>query len=109
MAPERWRLNLGRAFAVASAVLVLCLAARSAPRYKVLHSFNGTDGSGPWGGVTLGPNGVYGTTAGGGACGTVFQIAQHQDGQWKETVLYQFGSGHDPCDPNGKVVFDAAR
>ncbi|HXM20124.1 MAG TPA: choice-of-anchor tandem repeat GloVer-containing protein [Terriglobales bacterium] len=107
MMPGQGKLNLSRTLAVIIAVLGFCPAAHSAPTYKVLHSFTGSDGSGPWGGVTLGRNGsLYGTTAGGGVCGTVFRLAPLANGQWKETILYQFGSGHDPCDPNGRVIFD---
>src|SRR5208337_2767854 len=105
----RCKLNLTLPLAAIVTVLGLCGSARGAPEYKVLHSFTGTDGSGPWGGVTLGRNGsVYGTTAGGGVCGTVFRLTPQASGHWKEIVLHQFGSGHDPCDPNSTVIFDEA-
>jgi hypothetical protein len=75
METERQKLSLSRALALATTVLSLCAPAQSAPHFKVLHSFNGTDGSGPYGGATPGPGGgVYGTTAGGGPCGTVFEL-----------------------------------
>jgi len=103
------KLTLARVAAVAVIALCLCLTARAGTRFKVLHSFNGSDGSGPYGGVTIGPDGdAYGTTAGGGACGTVFELSPQTNGHWKETVLYQFGPGHDPCDPWSSVIFDKA-
>jgi uncharacterized repeat protein (TIGR03803 family) len=80
---------------------------RPPPKYKVLHTFTGSDGAGPYGGVTLDQKGnLYGTTAGGGACGTVFRLKSQTNGRWKETVLYQFGSSHDPCDPWSSVIVD---
>src|SRR5579872_2495570 len=116
MARERSKVSLGRALAVAATALTLCLAAHAAPRYKVLHSFDGTDGSGPYGGVTLDRKGnVYGTTAGGGSgnactggCGVVFQMT-HSDRKWTETVLYGFVGGKgDGANPWSSLVFDAA-
>jgi len=99
--------SLGRLLLIAAIGFSLPGSAVASPIYNILHSFNGTDGDGPWGGVTLDQKGsVYGTTAGGGACGTVFQLTRQTNGHWKETVLYQFGSGHDPCDPNRSVIFD---
>lgn len=49
----------------------------SAGNVTVLHSFNGTDGSGPLAGVIQGTDGyLYGTTSGGGSGGgVVYQIA----------------------------------
>jgi uncharacterized repeat protein (TIGR03803 family) len=108
MKQEWWKPILVRAAVAAAICLSLSAIAFGAPTYKVLRYFNGTDGSGPWGGVTLDQNGnVYGTTAGGGACGTVFRLTPQKNGHWKETVLYQFGSGPDPCVPNSSVVFDS--
>ena len=90
---------------LAIVTLNLCVPAHSAPKYRVLHSFNGTDGSGPYGGVTSGPDGgLYGTTGGGGPCGTVFELSRWKSGRWKETVLYQFDTGNDGCDPWSKVT-----
>jgi uncharacterized repeat protein (TIGR03803 family) len=89
-------------------LLTISVTAHAAPKYKVLHSFNGTDGSGPYGGVTVGPDrGIYGTTAGGGPCGTVFELKEQQDGAWAETVLYQFAKTGDGCDPWSSVAFDS--
>ena len=69
-----------------------------------LHSFDGTDGIGPMGGLVRGTNGkFYGTTAGGGVgraclprqnCGTVFNITP--GGIF--TTLYSFCSKSDCTD-----------
>jgi hypothetical protein len=102
--------------ALAAVALSLCTSAHSAPKYKVLHSFTGTDGSGPYGGVALdGKGNVYGTTAGGGSgnactggCGVVFQIT-HAHRQWTYTVLYNFlGGKGDGADPWSRLVFNTA-
>ena len=74
-------------------------SAWAGPSYRVLHNFNGTDGSALWGGVTVDQNyRVYGTTAGGGTgncpygCGTVFELSQ-ANGSWVETTVHDFQGG----------------
>jgi uncharacterized repeat protein (TIGR03803 family) len=109
METERRKPTLSPALALAAVALALCAPAYAAPKYQVLHSFNGTDGSGPYGGVTFGPQGdLYGTTAGGGPCGTVFGLSPQKSDQWEEIVLYQFGIDKDGCDPWSGVTFDPA-
>jgi uncharacterized repeat protein (TIGR03803 family) len=67
----------------------------------VLHSFDGTDGANPWGGLTLGTDGkFYGTTYSGGASGygTIFSITA----AGSLTTLYSFtsvGDGGSPIAP----------
>jgi len=108
MMRRQWKLNLGRAVATALFV-IFCAAAHAAPKYKVLHNFTGSDGSGPQGGVAFGPDGgLYGTGGSGGFCGTVFELTPMGNGQWQEAVIYQFGSSQDGCGPQGRVIFDAA-
>jgi len=85
---------------------------------KVLHSFDGTDGIAPSGGVifdaagnlygeTFGP-GTYLGGGGGGEMGgqLVYELTPGADGTWTETVLHKFddpvGSG-----PSMGLVFDA--
>jgi uncharacterized repeat protein (TIGR03803 family) len=104
--------------AVAAAILVaicLCPGAYAAPKYRVLHDFTGSDGSGPYSGVTVGQNGdLYGTTAGGGTgdcsggCGTVFELTPQPSGKWVEAVLYSFNydSGRDGAGPRANLIFD---
>jgi uncharacterized repeat protein (TIGR03803 family) len=103
---------------VTATLLTLCASAHSAPRYRVIHDFAGTDGSAPWGGVTLGPQGkLYGTTVqGGGAlgcanggCGTVFELTPHSGADWTESVIYNFPAGNgDGWSPHNQVAMDAS-
>ena len=86
---------------------------------KALHSFRGTDGRGPFGGLIFDASGnLYGTTSSGGAnpgclkynasCGTVFQLTPGKDGKWTEKVLHTFGKGNDGATPDGSLILDAA-
>ena len=79
---------------------------------NVLHSFNGTDGSGPTDGLVFDSGGsLYGMTTGGGAYGggTVFKMTPNQDGSWTENLLHSFTGGKDGRYPDhGSLVFDAA-
>lgn len=70
----------------------------------VLHSFMGTDGSAPFGGLTLGTDGnFYGTTSAGGAngVGTVFQI---NGTTFAFKTLYSFTNGSDGGSPYAPLV-----
>jgi uncharacterized repeat protein (TIGR03803 family) len=67
--------------------------------FAVLHSFAGTDGAVPLGGVVLDPQGnIYGTTLQGGPVGegVVFKL----DPTGSETVLYAFQAGADGGSPS---------
>jgi len=79
---------------------------------SVLHSFSGTDGSGPSGPLIQDAAGnFYGTTNGGGSssgcrgfgCGVVFKL----DPSGNETVLHSF-SGADGSTPGGCLIRDTA-
>ena len=79
---------------------------------QVLHSFNGANGSGPFGGLIFDAAGsLYGTTNLGGAYGygTVFQLSPQADGGWTENAVYGFCPLR-PCrdgdQPHGGLVFD---
>jgi uncharacterized repeat protein (TIGR03803 family) len=78
-----------------------------------LYSFKcGTDGNGPFGGVTFDTAGnLYGTTTYGGQygdAGTVFELAPSASG-WQETVIYNFGShSNDAYAPHAGVTIDKA-
>ena len=91
----------------------------------VLYSFTGLDGDGafPYGGVTVGSNGVlYGTTAYGGGgtncqfngtsgCGTVFELTPPTTpgGVWRETVLHSFtDQGGDGSVPVAGLIANAS-
>jgi len=76
----------------------------------VLHNFgNGTDGAGPLAGMIFDTVGnLYGTTSTGGTsgsncfagCGTIFELTSGINGQWTETVLYNFCSQANCADGN---------
>ncbi len=89
---------------------------------KVIHAFNGTDGAGPYAGVTLDASGnLYGTTLYGGSgpcfnggpplppgCGTVFELTRRADGSWKQKVLRSFTEDADGLYPYAGVILDAS-
>lgn len=81
----------------------------------------GSDGSGPYGALVLGPDGaLYGTTIAGGSsacyygCGTVYKLTppasfcHSVSCPWAETVLYRFTGLGDGLQPTTSVVFDRA-
>ncbi len=75
--------------------------------FEVLHSFTGTDGAVPEGGVVLDPQGnIYGTTVQGGpaGAGVVFEL----DPTGSETVLYAFQNGAGGGAPSPYLVRDEA-
>jgi len=87
--------------------------------FSPLYSFQGnSDGATPVSGVSIGPNGtLYGTTYFGGfGEGTVYNLRPPARavgnilGGWSETVIHNFGSGHnDGANPGlGSVLFDPA-
>lgn len=69
----------------------------------VIHSFIGSDGTTPEGGLAIHSGVIYGTTNGGGASGlgTVFSLTPPASfgGSWTEAVLHSFGGGHDGSGP----------
>jgi uncharacterized repeat protein (TIGR03803 family) len=74
---------------------------------RVLHSFNGTDGMDPAGGVIQDAAGnLYGTTEMGGAsnAGVVFKLDLSSG---VETVLYSFTGAADGSGPRGRLVQDS--
>lgn len=84
---------------------------------KVIHSFDGTDGSAPFSGLILDDQGnLYGTTSGtttstgcsnGASCGTVFEISL-ASGSPQFTVLHAFAGGSEGSIPLGPLTLDAA-
>ena len=76
---------------------------------KILHSFNGTDGSNPTKALVMDASGnLYGTTYNGGvnSAGTVFELARGTSGNWQEKVLHSFfpRPSHDGANPDGGVI-----
>ncbi len=83
---------------------------------KLLYSFPAYPGDGtvPLAGVILDSAGnLYGTTSNGGTgdfgygAGTVFELTPSADGQWTETVLYNFQGGDDGGGPGSELLLDA--
>jgi len=85
----------------------------------LLYQFSGgTDGAYPHAGLIFDREGnLYGTTSAGGTnscpfqsqepfCGTVFKLTPTADGQWQETVLYNFSGGTDGANPSAGVISD---
>jgi uncharacterized repeat protein (TIGR03803 family) len=79
--------------------------------FVVLHSFDGSDGAYPYGGVVQDKAGnLYGTASqggnngckGGGGCGLVFKLAP--DGTY--TALYTFTGGSDGSGPDAGLILD---
>jgi len=81
-------------------------------QFQIVHAFGAAgDGVAPGDGVVMDSKGnLYGTTEGGGAFngGTVYEMTPGANGQWTETILYNFPDGPpDGSEPNG-VVMDGA-
>jgi uncharacterized repeat protein (TIGR03803 family) len=77
--------------------------------FSLLHSFAGTDGSGPQYGVAIDESGnLYGTTQTGGPAnaGVVYELSQ-SEGSWKGKVLYHF-NGTTGGSPISALTFDKA-
>lgn len=76
--------------------------------YTVLHTFNGTDGSGPGGLIADSAGNLYGTTGIGGAGdgGTVFELTN--PGNWSFASLYSFTNSRMGVQPAAGLVFDTA-
>jgi uncharacterized repeat protein (TIGR03803 family) len=79
---------------------------------RVLHNFDGKDGSNPYAGLILdGDGNLYGTTAYGGSsggAGTVFELSPVAGGGWQYQILYNFQGHKDAAVPYASLVFDAA-
>jgi uncharacterized repeat protein (TIGR03803 family) len=97
----------------AGAVFELSPATDGTCTESLIHSFadNGTDGYDPVAGLIFDPSGnLYGTTYLGGIydSGTAFELSPLGDGNWNETVLYDFAGGGDGAFPNyGSLIFDS--
>ncbi|MFZ1011288.1 MAG: choice-of-anchor tandem repeat GloVer-containing protein [Candidatus Sulfotelmatobacter sp.] len=95
-------------FALVLALGLLVASGLQAQTFNVIHSFAGSDGSGPLAGLAIDSKGnIYGTTNSGGAhgAGVVFRA----NGSGQERVLYSFGSiTNDGANPESSLIFDAA-
>jgi uncharacterized repeat protein (TIGR03803 family) len=116
MRKERRKTNIWKVAAVVAIVLSLNQVVVGAPRYKVLHYFSGTDGVGPYGGVTADQEGnLYGASDSGGSGGLrrlwlrpYIRAQAGEDGVWAETILHTFGSVGDGSVPYGGLTLDSA-
>lgn len=80
----------------------------------ILHSFNGTYGSQPAGGVVVDAAGnLYGatyfgggSTACSGGCGVVYELVAKAGGSWTYKVLHDFNNNNGG-NPSGSVTLDA--
>jgi uncharacterized repeat protein (TIGR03803 family) len=84
---------------------------------KTIHSFNGTDGTFPAGGLIFDAVGnLYGTTStnedNSGSWGTVFELSPNAFGGWEEKTLHTFYGQRPQSDggfhPLAELVFDSA-
>ena len=92
------------------------VAPSTAWTFQDLYKFkNPGDGNVPYGGLTLGPDGIlYGTTYYGGVdncinglgCGTIFSLAPPSSGtgQWIKTILHSFMGGNDGANPYSALL-----
>lgn len=93
-------------FALMLALGLFATSGLQAQSFSVIHSFSGSDGSGPLAGLAIDSKGnLYGTTNSGGAhsAGAVFKA----NGSVQERVLYSFGSiANDGANPESSLIFD---
>jgi uncharacterized repeat protein (TIGR03803 family) len=78
---------------------------------KVLFSFNENNNMpfAPRGGVILDSAGnLYGTAAGGGFGGTVFELSLGADGKWIPKPIYRFQTNDNGAESLSSLIFDAA-
>jgi uncharacterized repeat protein (TIGR03803 family) len=81
---------------------------------KILHKFNGKNGSQPSGSLIFDAAGtnLYGATVFGGPSnsGIVFELTPKAGGGWTEKVLHKFppNFGRDGYNPTGSLTFDAS-
>lgn len=108
------KLSMGlRALAV-FAVTLLVTSSWAATNWheRVLHNFDGSDGTNSRSPLTLGAAGnLFGTTSSGGTYnyGTVFELTPTSGGGWSETVLHNFNNdGVDGWGSQSGLIFDAA-
>jgi uncharacterized repeat protein (TIGR03803 family) len=109
---NRTSIGLKTGLALLAMALVMTGTLAFAQQETVLHRFgSGKDGNTPFGGLVFDATGnLYGTTSAGGAYGggIVFELSPTSGGDWKEEILYNFGSGTDAQNPEAGLIFDPA-
>jgi uncharacterized repeat protein (TIGR03803 family) len=95
-------------FALVLGLGLLVTSGLQAQTFNILHSFAGSDGSGPLAGLAIDSKGnLYGTTSSGGAHGS--GVVFRANGSGQERVLYSFGSiVNDGASPESSLIFDAS-
>jgi uncharacterized repeat protein (TIGR03803 family) len=87
--------------------------------FAALYNFTGVNGDGayPNGPLAMDATGnLYGTTRQGGlggyecgeGCGTIFKLTPSSNGQWTETILYQFNENSGGWQPHDGLIMDRA-
>jgi uncharacterized repeat protein (TIGR03803 family) len=104
------QLGLRTALAIALGLVIALPETGLAASFKVLHTFTGTtDGAIPQGSLIFDKAGnVYGTTTWGGLhnAGMVFELSSDGNGNWTETILYNFQGSSDGEAPTAGLVMD---
>jgi uncharacterized repeat protein (TIGR03803 family) len=74
---------------------------------SLLHSFNGTDGDSPYGGLVFDPTGnLYGETYyGANGYGTIFKLKVERKDRWKAIILHSFRD-RAGASPYSGMIFD---
>jgi uncharacterized repeat protein (TIGR03803 family) len=119
VSPKSFLQTLKLTIAVATITIVFGPVLGAAPKEKVLHVFDGSDGAQPASTLAFDQAGnLYGTTMGGahtnnsdcgsGGCGTVFELMPTSKGGWTRKVLHAFTGGNDGALPQGALVLDDA-
>lgn len=88
--------------------MVIAMQSTQAQTLRVLHSFKGTEGANPTGGLSIGDaRSLYGVTAFGGSqgYGTVFRLSRRDQG-WVPNTLHTFTGGSDGSEPLAPLILD---
>ena len=78
---------------------------------NVIHSFSGSDGANPYGGLVLDNKGnLFGAASGygSGGYGAIYELTYVPGVGWTEQILYNFQGADDGYSPYGGLVFDSA-
>jgi len=90
--------------------VLFSLTSSKEPKYKVLRTLAGADGSNPMSALISDDLGnLYGTTVWDGAfgTGTVFRLSRTANGRWKYSVLHEFSLGRCCANFRSALVLDA--